>query len=268
MTSDPVPSPLGEERVLGHPVHPVSREEAVRLVVDRARSGRPGAYICLTNVHTTVESQRLSPLRRATEEAFLSVPDGMPLVWILRRRGYRTTEKVTGVELVPMVASAGRDHGLRHAFYGGGPGIAEAVRDRLTRSTPGVEVVGAVSPPFGPLGEPELRDLETQVERLRPDILWVGLGAPKQDLFMARAARRLPVPVMIGVGAAFDFLAGAKPSAPRWMRHGGLEWLFRLATEPGRLWRRYTIGNSVFLYLLAREALGLPRNGRASEAER
>jgi N-acetylglucosaminyldiphosphoundecaprenol N-acetyl-beta-D-mannosaminyltransferase len=175
---------------------------------------------------------------------------------------------VTGIELVPMVATAGRKYGLRHFFYGGGPSVAEAAGRRLSQLVPGAKIVGALSPPFGPIGDRELHDLEAAVAETRPDLLWVGLGAPKQELLMARSAGRLQVPVIVGVGAAFDFLAGTKRPAPGWMRHGGLEWLFRLASEPRRLWRRYAIGNTLFAYLLAREALGLPaRDGRATEAE-
>jgi N-acetylglucosaminyldiphosphoundecaprenol N-acetyl-beta-D-mannosaminyltransferase len=264
MSSEPS-APRARERVLGHPVHALSRDDAARLVVARALDDGPGTYVCLTNVHTTVESQRSGALRRAADQAFLSVPDGIPLVWILRRRGFRDTEKVTGIELIPMVAAAGREHGLRHAFYGGGPGVAQAAGERMLQIVPHAQVVAAVSPPFGSFGEREVEELRSVVEDTRPHVLWVGLGAPKQDLFMARAAHRVGVPVMIGVGAAFDYMAGTKRPAPTWMRHGGLEWLFRLVSEPRRLWRRYVIGNTLFVYLLAREALGLPANGRPSK---
>lgn len=243
------------ERILGQPVDAVSRRQAVDLILARALDGRPGAYVCLTNVHTTVESQRLDELRKAAERSFLSVPDGIPLVWMLRRRGHRHTEKVTGIELVPMVARAGLGAGLRHFFYGGARGVGEAAAGRLTRLVPGTAVAGALDPPFGPITEGEVDELCAAVAESRPHVVWVGLGAPKQELFMARAADRLGGPVMVGVGAAFDFLAGTKRSAPRWMRHGGLEWLFRLASEPRRLWRRYLIGNSAFGYLLVREAM-------------
>ena len=259
--------PSREERILGHPVHPVTKAQAVRAVVDRAIEGGRGAYVCLTNVHTTVESRHLPELRAAAEEAFLSVPDGMPLVWILRRRGHVRTEKVTGIEYIPLVASAGRAAGLRHFFYGGAPGVAKEAARRLERLVPGVHVVGTGSPPFMPLEAWSVEDLQEEFRRTKPDILWVGLGAPKQELWMARMSRALDVPMMIGVGAGIDYLAEAKPAAPTVLRHVGLEWAFRLAVEPRRLWRRYLVGNWTFVWLLARERFaGLP--SRAGKSER
>ena len=256
-----------EERILGHLVHPVTKAQAVRAVVDRAIEGGRGAYVCLTNVHTTVESRHLPELRAAAEEAFLSVPDGMPLVWILRRRGHVRTEKVTGIEYIPLVASAGRAAGLRHFFYGGAPGVAKEAARRLERLVPGVHVVGTGSPPFMPLEAWSVEDLQEEFRRTKPDILWVGLGAPKQELWMARMSRALDVPMMIGVGAGIDYLAEAKPAAPTVLRHVGLEWAFRLAVEPRRLWRRYLVGNWTFVWLLARERFaGLP--SRAGKRER
>ena len=244
------------ERILGHRVDPVSKALAADFVVERALAGDPGAYVCLTNVHTTVESQRSPALRKAADDAFLSVPDGMPLTWILRRRGHLETEKVTGIEYIPLVASRGLDRGLRHYFYGGAPGVAVRAGRRLEDLVPGVQVVGAASPPFAEThGGWATEELERELRRTQPHIIWVGLGAPKQDLWMAHIADTLRVPVLIGVGAAFDYLAGTKPSAPEFLRHVGLEWLFRLAVEPKRLWRRYLIGNSTFVYLVVRDRL-------------
>ena len=247
--------PARRECILGQPIHPVTKAEAVDAVVQRALAGEPGAYVCLTNVHTTVDSQRSPHLRAAVDDAFLSVPDGMPLAWILRRRGYARTEKVTGVEYIPMVAAAGREVGLRHFFYGGAPGVARQAGRRLELRVPGVHVAGAASPPFTSIDRWPIEDLQRELRRVEPHILWVGLGAPKQELWMSRMAGRLDVPVMVGVGAAFDYLAGTKPAAPGVLRHVGLEWLFRLAMEPTRLGRRYVVSNSTFLWLLARESL-------------
>jgi N-acetylglucosaminyldiphosphoundecaprenol N-acetyl-beta-D-mannosaminyltransferase len=240
-------------RILGVPLNPVGKGDAVRAIVDRAEAAPPGAFVCLTNVHTTVEAQSSPQLRSALEAAFLSVPDGMPLVWILRRRGHRTTEKITGIELVPLVASAGSDRGLRHFLYGGAPGVADRAARRIRELVSGANVVGTMSPPFASAGALNLDELRHELETTKPHILWVGLGAPKQELWMASAANELDVPVMIGVGAAFDYLAGTKPAAPAYLRHIGLEWLFRLAVEPRRLWRRYLVGNLRFVQLLVAE---------------
>ena len=245
--------PPQEERILGLAVHPVNKVRAVEAAVKRALDPEPGAYVCLTNVHTTVESQHSAVLREAVDKAFLSVPDGMPLVWILKRRGHGRTEQVAGIEYVPMVARAGLEPGLRHFFYGGAPGIAGRAGRRLEQLVPGVQIVGSASPPFTPTGQWPVDDLHRELRRTKPHILWVGLGAPKQELWMSRMAGQLEVPVMVGVGAVFDYLAGTKPAAPTILRRVGLDWLFRLAVEPRRLWRRYLLGNSSFVWLLARE---------------
>jgi N-acetylglucosaminyldiphosphoundecaprenol N-acetyl-beta-D-mannosaminyltransferase len=261
-----VTDPFKGERILGQLVHPVSKAQAVEAVVARAARDDPGAYVCLTNVHTTVASQSSPELRSAVDQAFLSVPDGMPLAWIVRRRGYPQAEKVTGIEYMPMVASAGLEAGLRHFLYGGSPGVARRAGRRLEELVPGVRVVGAASPPFASIGEWPVEDLRRELNRAKPDVLWIGLGAPKQELWMSAMAGVLEVPVMVGVGAAFDYLAGTKPAAPTFMRHVGLEWLFRLAVEPRRLWRRYLVSNTKFVWLLARERLGdvSPGRGRRS----
>jgi N-acetylglucosaminyldiphosphoundecaprenol N-acetyl-beta-D-mannosaminyltransferase len=264
---------LRSERILGQRVDPLSKAQAADAVVERALVREPGAYVCLTNVHTTVESQRSPALRAAVDDAFLSVPDGMPLAWILRQRGQVHTEKVTGIEYIPLVASKGLDVGLRHFFYGGPPGIAVRAGLRLVDLVPGVHVVGAASPPFAQTHGWAIDDLKEELRRTKPHILWIGLGAPKQELWMAARAAELDVPVMIGVGAAFDYLAGAKANAPTFLRHVGLEWLFRLAVEPKRLWRRYLVGNSTFVWLLVRQqlasaALTLVRRGSSRRDRR
>ncbi len=262
----PAGEPVIEERILGQIVHPVSKTYAVDAVVQRALARTPGAYVCLMNVHTTVEAQRSPELREAVDKAFLSVPDGMPLAWILRRRGHVRTEKVAGIEYVPLVARSGLEPGLRHFFYGGAPGIADLAGRRLEQLVPGVQVVGTGSPPFTAIEQWPIGDLQRELHRVKPHILWVGLGAPKQELWMRRMAGQLDVPVMIGVGAVFDYLAGTKPAAPAILRNVGLEWLFRLSVEPRRLWRRYLLGNSTFTYLLLRDLLSHRRVARATKA--
>ena len=251
------PSVVAPDHILGLRVDPVSRRMAVDLVLERAFQEGAGSSVCLTNVHTIVESQENTELRAACGSSFLSVPDGMPLVWILRRRGSRHVQKVTGIEYMPKVAAAGLEPGVRHFFFGGAPGVADAAGRELQARVPGTLVVGAYSPPFGPPEAWDLDELQGLLRSTRPHIMWVGLGAPKQELWMATVAGTLEVPMMIGVGAAFDFLAGTKRAAPRVMSRLGLEWLFRLASEPRRLWRRYLVGNSRFLVVGASR----PRTG-------
>lgn len=256
-TAPPPGGPNERELILGEPVDAVGKADAVRKVIDRALVGEPGAYVCLTNVHSTTDSRRIAPLRAAAHGAFLSVPDGMPLVWILRRRGFKRTEKITGVEFAPLVVEAGLEKKVRHYFYGSAPGVAEAAGRALKQRFPEAEVVGASTPPFAE--EWPLDELQDELRRTRPHIMWVGLGAPKQEIWMSEVAGTLDVPMMIGIGAGFDFLAGTKKAAPSFSRHIGLEWLFRLLMEPRRLWRRYILGNSLFVVLLLREAISRRR---------
>ncbi len=159
--------------------------------------------------------------------------------------------RVYGPDLMLAAVRTGRIWGLRHYLYGSTPEVVGALARRLTSIAPGVQVVGAEAPPFRPLTEREQEELVERVGQARPDVVWVGLGTPRQDLFVDRFRDRLGTS-LVGVGAAFDFLAGTKRQAPNWMQDGGLEWVFRLATEPWRLWRRYLIGNAMFLAGLAR----------------
>lgn len=239
--------------ILGVPVDAVDRATAVDLTIERAMTGTPGAYVCLTNVYTIVQAPKIRGLSDACASAFLSVPDGMPLVWILKRRGRERVQKVTGIEHMPLLAQQGLPSGLKHFFLGGLPGVAEAAGAGLAQRVPGANIVGSYSPPMGDPATWDLSELRSQLAQVRPDIMWVGLGAPKQELWMANVAGSLDVPVMVGVGAAFDFLAGTKRAAPRFMSDIGLEWLFRLLSEPRRLWHRYLVGNSRFVWMLLRD---------------
>jgi N-acetylglucosaminyldiphosphoundecaprenol N-acetyl-beta-D-mannosaminyltransferase len=248
------PGPVVRERILGHRVDVVDLDSAVEMIVRRARVTGGGSYVCCSNVHATVEGNSDQELRDAAERAFLSVPDGMPLTWILKHRGHRA-ERVSGTELALRVTADGVTHGLRHFFLGGAPGIPERVAEALSAEAPGMEIAGCFSPPFASDGGTEVPELKNMIAETQPDVVWVALGCPKQELWMARNAAVLGVPVMVGIGAAFDFLAGEKKRAPRWMQRTGLEWFFRLTCEPRRLWRRYLIGNSKFVRLLLTDAL-------------
>ncbi len=251
------PRAIVRETVLGHRVDAIDLPEAVEMILHRAMDGEAGAYVCCTNVHATVESQDRPDLQAAADGAFLSVPDGMPLAWILKKRGLRA-DRVAGMELTETIAAAGVPKRLRHFFFGGAPGVAEKAAEALQALAPGMIVTGTYSPPFSEDGSADLADLKAMIAETHPHIIWVGLGCPKQELWMANHAQFLGVPMMVGIGAAFDFLAGDKRRAPRWIQRSGLEWLFRLVSEPRRLWRRYLVGNSRFLYLLLRDWLLRP----------
>jgi N-acetylglucosaminyldiphosphoundecaprenol N-acetyl-beta-D-mannosaminyltransferase len=215
--------------------------------------GRP-RFVCVCNVHTAMQSFWDPALRAANDAADLKVPDGKPLSVLARLKGVKDCRQVRGGDLMLAVAKRGG----RHYFYGAGPGVAQAAARALKRKARKMVVVGAESPPFRPLTVAEEKSLLSRLHRLKVDVLWVGLGAPKQEIWMHAMRRRLPV-TMVGVGAAFDFYAGTVAEAPRWMQRTGLEWLYRLAKEPGRLWQRYLLTNSLFLLLAPLELLGLWR---------
>ena len=165
-------------------------------------------------------------------------------------------ERVYGPDLMLAVCDAGRATGLRHYFYGGAPGVAELLKEKLTARYPGLEVVGTYTPPYRPLDTEELAALHADVARTRPDIIWVGLGTPKQEHFMAAHWRTLGAGLLIGVGAAFDFHSGRVRQAPRWVQRSGLEWFYRLCCEPRRLARRYLVNNPLFVWRIAGQLLG------------
>lgn len=204
-------------------------------------------------VHTLVEAQENAKLREALSLGVVE-PDGMPLVWLGRRAGLRV-ERVCGPDLMPAVVGHGIPYGRTHFFYGGAAGVPEALAARLTARYPGMRIVGTLSPPFRALSPDEDEAIIDEINAAAPDYVWVGLGAPKQDLWAAAQRSRLRAPVLLAVGAAFDFHAGTRRRAPRWMQRTGTEWLFRLASEPRRLAGRYTRVNLRFLRLVLAERM-------------
>jgi N-acetylglucosaminyldiphosphoundecaprenol N-acetyl-beta-D-mannosaminyltransferase len=265
MTTSPRPEPIPETappraNILGVGVSAVNMGEAVRIAVDAARAGRRG-YVCVTGVHGIMESQKDDELRRIHNRSLLTVPDGMPTVWVGRAQGHRAMGRVYGPDFMRAVCRSSGEHGLTHFLYGGQPGVADALSERLQADFPGLRIVGADTPPFRPLDAAEERALAETVARLKPDFFWVGLSTPKQERFMAAYLPRLDVRVMAGVGAAFDVNTGRLQDAPAWMKRAGLQWLHRLAQEPGRLWKRYLIIIPQFLYRIALQLTGLRRYG-------
>jgi N-acetylglucosaminyldiphosphoundecaprenol N-acetyl-beta-D-mannosaminyltransferase len=205
--------------------------------------------------HTVVEASRNVQLRHALERAEVVAPDGMPLVWVGKLQG-RNVERVYGPDFMLAMFDRGRARGYRHYLYGGAPGVAERLAERMSKRFTGLEFVGIQVPPFRALSPAEDAAAVDAINAARPDCVWIGLGSPKQDLWVAEHRARLTAAAVLAVGAAFDFHAGVKRQAPRWMRRSGTEWLFRLLSEPRRLWRRYTVINLQFLALIARQALG------------
>ncbi len=216
-------------------------------------------YICVTGVHGVMELQRSPRLRQIHNHAGLVTPDGMPLVWLSRLHGCKNTRRVYGPDLLLAVCQRSPVNGWKHYFYGGAPGVAEQLASRLTEKFPGLAVAGCDTPPFRPLTPEEDLTAVNKINDSHADIVWVGLSTPKQEIWMAEHLGKVTAPVMIGVGAAFDFHAGVKKQAPHWMQRSGLEWLFRLATEPRRLWKRYLINNPLFMGLIFLQLTGLKK---------
>lgn len=217
-------------------------------------------YVCIRDVHGVMACQKDEALRRIHTEAGMVTPDGMPLVWLSRRLGHPETNRVCGPDFMLELCDHSRARGYRHFLYGGAPGVVEDLKANLEARYPGLQVVGAYSPPFRPLSEEEDAAIVAKINDAKPDIVWVGLSSPKQEYWMSAHKGRIAAAAMIGVGAAFDFHAGRQKRAPLWMQRNGLEWSYRLMSEPRRLWRRYLVMAPRFLMLLAREELrGLGR---------
>jgi N-acetylglucosaminyldiphosphoundecaprenol N-acetyl-beta-D-mannosaminyltransferase len=242
--------------VLGVGISAVNQSSALEMISNWVGT-RQRQYVCITGVHGVMESQRDPALKTIHNRAGLVTPDGMPMVWANWFAGNTSVRRVYGPELMLNVCAAGVECGWRHYLYGGGPGVAETLSEALTRRFPGLVIAGMNTPPFRPLAAAEDAQVVEQINATRPDIVWVGLSTPKQEYWMSAHLGRLEAPVMVGVGAAFDFNAGLKKQAPRWMRNYGFEWAFRLCTEPRRLWKRYLINNPLFLMQLAMQALRL-----------
>lgn len=234
--------------VLGTGVDALSLEQATEWVLAH-RVGTGGAYACLVNAHGVMEARRDMLLREAYERASLCTPDGMPLVWIGKLRGHGDITRVYGPDLMLAVCDQGRAVGLRHYFYGGSLGVAGALAKEMLGRFPGLQVVGWGAPPFRDLRSDEFETFRADIAQARPDVLWVGIGAPRQERFMAAHWRELEAGVLIGVGAAFDFHTGRVRQAPRWMQRSGLEWFYRFCREPRRLARRYLIGVPAFAFM-------------------
>jgi N-acetylglucosaminyldiphosphoundecaprenol N-acetyl-beta-D-mannosaminyltransferase len=240
--------------VLGVRVNAITMDEALDLLDHYITTGLQ-TYVCVTGVHGVMESRRDEQLRRIHNAAGLVTPDGMPLVWWARWRGWGHTERVYGPDLLLACCQRSITTGYRHFFYGGQPGVPELLARRLTRRFPWLAVAGTCAPPFRPLAPEEDDEIVKRINDAGADIVWVGLSTPKQEYWMAQHVGRLDAAVLIGIGAAFDFHAGLKVQAPHWMQRSGLEWAFRLATEPRRLWRRYLTNNPAFMALALRELL-------------
>ncbi|HET8755753.1 MAG TPA: WecB/TagA/CpsF family glycosyltransferase, partial [Solirubrobacteraceae bacterium] len=213
-------------------------------------------YVCVAATHTVMATHDDPALRAAVLSADFTVPDGQPLVWALRALGHPLEDRVYGPDLMEAACARAARTGRRFYLYGGrNPGALAQLARSLRLRYPGLRIVGGQAPPFRELTDAEEEAVAADIKRSGADVVWVGLGVPKQEKWMARMRHRLSAPVLVGVGAAFDFHAGLIPQAPAWMQRSGLEWLFRLAQEPRRLWRRYLRYNPRFVVGFVRQYL-------------
>lgn len=256
------PTPTG--RVCGVDIAAVTTDTAAQIIV-AAAAARRSLQVHLCNAYTLSLVDRDPELRDALEESHLNLPDGSPIAWLLRRAGAHGP--VRGPELVPKILRMGASAGLRHYFWGGAEGIAERAAARLQEIEPSVIIAGCEMPLYRDLDDAEVQALAQRVEGADANILWVGLGTPRQDYFVPRISRFLSIPV-VPVGAAFDFLAGSITEAPARLHGSGFEWLHRLTREPRRLWRRYLFGNPRFIASAVKHQMNRSRVDDAGDGRR
>lgn len=250
--------------VLGIGIHELTLSSAVA-VMGEAIATRTKGYICVTGVHGVSEAQSDPEFRSILNNAFLNTPDGMPMVWVGRLSGFRGIDRVYGPDLLIEVCTESEKKGWKHFFYGGAPGTADLLAETLKKRFPKLQIVGTHCPPFRPLNDAEMKELQEIVAKVQPDIMWIGLSTPKQERFMSANLARLDVPIMVGIGAAFDLVSGNVTQSPRWIQRSGFEWLFRLIQEPRRLWKRYLKNNPLFVGRIFLQFLGLKHYGLDSK---
>ncbi len=241
--------------ILGIPMAMTDYDGAMD-VMDAMVDRRERGWVCAAAVHSVMVAQDDPGMRTALTDAAITVPDGMPVVWAANLMGENLPNRVYGPELMQRYCARSAERGLRVWLYGGrDQGALVQLALTLRQSHPGIKIVGGYSPPFRALTDEEDDGIAEQINRDRPDVIWVGIGVPKQEKWMVRMRGRLEAPVMCAVGAAFDFNAGRVSQAPRWMQERGLEWTYRIAQEPRRLLPRYVYTNPRFLIGVGRQYL-------------
>lgn len=250
--------------VLGVKVSAVDLKLAVELAERWIASGRR-AYICVTGVHGVMEAQTDTEFRGILNSAAINVPDGMPMSWVGWLQGFHKMDRVFGPDLMAALCAVSVQRGYRNFLYGGKPGVAQLLSEKLQYRFHGLQVAGTYTPPFGPITLEQERRVCEMVHESKPHIMWVGLSTPKQERFMAQYINRLQVPLLIGVGAAFDYHTGQIRDCSAWIKRAGLQWAHRLMQDPRRLGRRYLRNNPLFLWKIAGQFLGVHSGSCATE---
>jgi N-acetylglucosaminyldiphosphoundecaprenol N-acetyl-beta-D-mannosaminyltransferase len=246
----------GFANVLGVNVSVVNMDLAVSFAERWIDDGRPG-YVCVTGVHGVMEAQNDPEFLHILNHAAINLPDGMPMTWVGRLQGFQQMDRVFGPDFMAAICRLSVERGYRNFFYGGQPGVADLLSETLSNRFPGLQVVGTYTPPFRPLTPHEEDEVAAQILQSRPHIVWVGLSTPKQERFMAKYAGRFQVPLMVGVGAAFDYHIGQIRDCSSWTKRAGLQWLHRLLQDPKRLWKRYLINNPAFIWRIVLQFAGV-----------
>jgi N-acetylglucosaminyldiphosphoundecaprenol N-acetyl-beta-D-mannosaminyltransferase len=244
--------------VLGVRIAAVQIDSLIQQMQEWIRLRKMGNILIFANVHVVTEAQHDERFKHILNES-VTLPDGKPLSWVGRARGYDLPRRVYGPDLLVDFCKATARQGCRHFFYGAAPGVPQHLGVELQRRFSGMLVVGCYSPPFRELTCEEDGLIVDMINNAKPDVLWIGLGCPKQEKWAYEHRDSLHVPILAAVGQAFDIHAGSTRQAPEWMREHGMEWLFRLVHDPRRLWKRYLIYNSEFLWNVLLEMLGLKR---------
>ena len=247
---------IQKANILGVPVSCINKQIALDVIDDWIRAGKQ-SYVIVRDVHGIMECQRDDELHAIHNRAGLVTPDGMPVVWICRSHGYSYVDRVYGPDLMMAACEMSEKKGYRQFFYGAGEKVPDLLKEKLLAKCPDLKIVGGFSPPFRPLTPEEDEVIVQMINEANPDILWIGLSTPKQEKWMAAHMGKIKAPVMIGVGAAFDFHAGLVKQAPKWIQRSGMEWAFRLVQEPKRLWKRYLVNNPAFIFLFIQQVLGI-----------
>ena len=246
---------MKSENILGTRVNPLTIKEAVTQIKIWVTQ-KSTYFVSIASINNILSALKESSLVAVQNSADMTTADGMPLVWILRLRGHKHIERVCGPDLMPAVLEMAEQEGFSNYFYGCTDEVLETMRNNLKKMFPGLKITGSYAPPFRKLNEEENREVIDRINRCNPQLVWVGLSTPKQELWMYENRGRLKDCVIIGVGAAFDYFAGNIKRAPKWIQSFGLEWLFRLVQEPRRLWKRYLLLYPRFPFLLMKEFLG------------
>lgn len=244
--------------ILGVKVSAINMSHAVDMANRWIATGKSG-YVCVTGVHGVMEAQKDMELRAILNHAVMNTPDGMPMSWVGRLQGFDDMNRVFGPDFMSAICQLSLERNYRHFLYGGQPGVAQKLKNELEWKFPGLQIVGTYTPPFRALNAEEENEFLEQVHISSPHIVWVGLSTPKQERFMAHYVDRLQVPLLVGVGAAFDYHTGRIRDCSPLIKRVGLQWLHRLLQDPRRLWRRYFRNNPAFVWNITLQLLKLRR---------